>query len=207
MERSRSILAADSPDTGHGVHAVLFERDGTLVHDGPDSVDPDRVRPMPGAIPARDALRRARIPIGVVTNQSGVGRGLITSAQLRRGDARVEALLGRCDVREIRPHTGQSGCRCRKPAPGMVLSTTRRLGVPVSGVVVVGGIGADVEAARAAGARAVLVPTPATRPEEVAAAPVVTSDPLEAVRAVLRPTRRPDGTHPRPPSMLGKGVR
>jgi beta-phosphoglucomutase-like phosphatase (HAD superfamily) len=67
----------------------------------------------------------------------------------------------------------------------MVLAGAAALGVPVGQVAVVGDIGADVEAARAAGARAVLVPTPVTRPEEVADAPVVAPDLRAAVAALL----------------------
>jgi beta-phosphoglucomutase-like phosphatase (HAD superfamily) len=67
----------------------------------------------------------------------------------------------------------------------MVLAAARELGVAPHEVVVIGDIGADVEAARAAGAISVLVPTPATRPEEVAAAPVVAADLAEAVELAL----------------------
>ena len=67
----------------------------------------------------------------------------------------------------------------------MVRAAARRLGVRPEECVVIGDIGADVEAARAAGARSVLVPTPVTRAEEVAAAPVVASDLGRAVDLVL----------------------
>jgi beta-phosphoglucomutase-like phosphatase (HAD superfamily) len=67
----------------------------------------------------------------------------------------------------------------------MVLAAAAALAVPAGRVVVIGDIGADVGAAHAAGARAVLVPTPVTRPEEVAAAPAVAADLLSAVRLAL----------------------
>jgi beta-phosphoglucomutase-like phosphatase (HAD superfamily) len=66
-----------------------------------------------------------------------------------------------------------------------VLAAARRLGVEPERLAVVGDIGADVEAAAAAGAAAVLVPTPVTRPEEVAAAPTVRPDLVSAVRHLL----------------------
>ena len=68
----------------------------------------------------------------------------------------------------------------------MVLAAARELGVRAQDCVVIGDIGADVDAARAAGAAAVLVPTAVTRDEEVAAAPVVASTLLDAVRLVVR---------------------
>ena len=67
----------------------------------------------------------------------------------------------------------------------MVLRAASALGVDPAGCVVVGDIGADVDAARAAGARSVLVPTPRTRPEEIAAAPEVARDLEEAVERLL----------------------
>ena len=69
--------------------------------------------------------------------------------------------------------------------PGLVITAAEQLATPPSACVVIGDTGADVGAARAAGAQAVLVPNPVTRSEEVAAAPVVTSSFSEAVRLVL----------------------
>jgi histidinol phosphatase-like enzyme len=83
------------------------------------------------------------------------------------------------------PHGPDDGCACRKPAPGLVLQAARWLGVDPARCALVGDIGADVGAAQAAGARAVLVPTPVTRPEEVAAAPAVAPDLAAAVALLL----------------------
>jgi hypothetical protein len=84
--------------------------------------------------------------------------------------AEVERLLGPFDVWKFCPHGADDGCTCRKPAPGMVKEACADLGVEPSRTVLVGDIGADVEAARAAGATGILVPTPRTRQQEVAAA-------------------------------------
>jgi histidinol phosphatase-like enzyme len=83
------------------------------------------------------------------------------------------------------PHAPEDGCTCRKPGPGMIRSAADSLGVHPHACVVVGDIGADVEAARSAGALSILVPNEATRPEEVAAAPVVVDDLDAAVDLVL----------------------
>jgi len=165
--------------------AVLFDRDGTLVHDVPYNGDPRLVAPVDQAGAAVRRLRAAGVPVGVVTNQSGVATGRITAAQVERVNARVEELLGPFDVWEVCPHGPADGCGCRKPAPGMILSAARRLGVDVAGVVMIGDIGADVEAALAAGARAVLVPTPRTRAAEIDQAPLIAPDLLVAVELAL----------------------
>nr|WP_218042009.1 HAD family hydrolase [Streptomyces abyssomicinicus] len=169
----------------NAVPAVLFDRDGTLVEDVPYNGDPRRVRPMPGAAEALAMLRERGVAVGVVSNQSGIARGLLTRAQVDAVNARVEELLGPFDVWEICPHGPGDGCGCRKPAPGLVEAAARRLGVPVGRCVVIGDIGADVDAALRAGARAVLVPTPVTRAEEIDAAPAVAPDLTAAVRLVV----------------------
>ncbi|GAA1257032.1 hypothetical protein GCM10009677_04150 [Sphaerisporangium rubeum] len=166
--------------------AVLFDRDGTLVVDVPFNTDPDLVRPFPGAKEALDRLRRAGIPIGVVTNQAGVARGLIGEDALREVNMRVEQLLGPFDVWMVCPHDDGDGCDCRKPMPGMVRGAAAALGVAPEDCVVIGDIGRDMEAARAAGARGILVPTPVTSPDDVAAAAEVVADLSAAVDAVLR---------------------
>ncbi|HEY0410511.1 MAG TPA: HAD family hydrolase [Candidatus Dormibacteraeota bacterium] len=152
---------------------VLLDRDGTLVVDHPYCDDPATVTPMPGARRALDRLRRAGIALAVVTNQSGIARGLLSRDAVDRVNKRVEELLGPLGPWMVCPHGPEDGCGCRKPAPGLVLGAAELIGVDPSHCAVVGDIGADVEAARAAGARGVLVPTPATRTEEVLAAPEV----------------------------------
>jgi D-glycero-D-manno-heptose 1,7-bisphosphate phosphatase len=161
--------------------AILFDRDGTLVHDVPYNGDPAKVAPVDTAGPALARLRRAGIPVGVVSNQSGVARGLLTAADVAAVNARLDELVGPIGVWAWCPHGEADGCPCRKPAPGLVLDAARRLGVDPAACAVVGDIAADLGAARAAGARGVLVPTAATRPQEVADAELVAGDLLEAL--------------------------
>ncbi|MFJ6904603.1 D-glycero-alpha-D-manno-heptose-1,7-bisphosphate 7-phosphatase [Streptomyces griseoluteus] len=167
--------------------AVLFDRDGTLVADVPYNDDPGRVRLLPGARRAVDLLRAAGIATGVVSNQSGVGRGLVSDAAVRRVNARADELLGGLGVWVYCPHTPDAGCDCRKPRPGLVLRAAEALGQAPGDCVVIGDIAADVRAGRAAGARAILVANAATRPEEVAAEPDTAADLLTAVRSLLPP--------------------
>jgi histidinol-phosphate phosphatase family protein len=170
--------------------AVLLDRDGTLVEDVPYNGDPAAVRMMPGARAALDRLRAAGVRLAVVSNQSGIGRGLVSEADVRAVNARVEELLGPLGVWRVCPHAPDEPCWCRKPAPGLIIGAAAELGVAPGECVVIGDIGADMDAARAAGARAILVPTPRTRSEEVAAAPAVAGSIEHAVDLVLEEARR-----------------
>jgi histidinol-phosphate phosphatase family protein len=106
----------------------------------------------------------------VVSNQSGVARGIITAAQVDACMDRLGELLGPFDTVGVCPHGPDDGCTCRKPAPGMVKTACAELDVDPARCVVIGDIGADVDAATAAGAVGILVPTPVTRRSEVEAA-------------------------------------
>jgi histidinol-phosphate phosphatase family protein len=145
------------PAGGGWPGAVLFDRDGTLVHDVPYNGDPDLVVPVPGARWAVDALRAEGVALGVVTNQSGVGRGLLDRRAVLAVADRIERLLGPFDVWAVCPHAPADGCRCRKPAPGLVEGAAAELGVDPARAVVVGDRASDVEAAEAAGATGLLV--------------------------------------------------
>ena len=164
--------------------AVLFDRDGTLVRDMPYNGHPELVEPMPGAAAAMIRLRRAGMPAGVVTNQSGIGRGMITTAQADSVNHRIDSLLGPFGSWAVCPHGPDDGCKCRKPAPLLIQQAAADLGVDATDCVVIGDIGTDDEAAYAAGARAIMVPTPQTRLEETVGVPSAPSL-AAAVHAVL----------------------
>jgi histidinol-phosphate phosphatase family protein len=164
---------------------VLFDRDGTLIEDVPYNGDPDRVRPVPGARDALDRLRSAGVQVGVVTNQSGIGRGRLTDDEVTPGNHPVSTHRRPNVSYVFCPHSPEDGCECRKPRPGMVVRSADAAGVPPERCVVVGDIGADVEAAEAAGATGVLVPTPVTREEEVRAARHVVPSLDRAVDLIL----------------------
>jgi D-glycero-D-manno-heptose 1,7-bisphosphate phosphatase len=165
--------------------AVFLDRDGTLVEDVPYNGDPGQVRPLPGAREALDRLRAAGIGLAVVSNQSGIGRGMLSAEQVDAVNGRVEELLGPLGPWFLCPHEPAADCECRKPRPGLVLRAAERLGVDPRACAVIGDIGADVEAARAAGARGVLVPTRHTLRREIVAAPEVAWSLPEAVDRLL----------------------
>ncbi len=200
LGRALRMRAMRSSTTAHGasaqgqaleqsVEAVLFDRDGTLVQDVPYNGDPSRVAPVPGAREALDRLRQAGIRVGVISNQSGVGRGLISMEQVDSVNRRIEQILGPMDVWAVCPHLPGEGCACRKPAPGLIDQAAEKLATLPLRCAVIGDTGGDVDAATAAGARAVLVPNTITRPEEVRSAPELAADLEAAVDRILNGRR------------------
>ncbi|GHH79948.1 HAD-IIIA family hydrolase [Promicromonospora soli] len=177
----RRRLGGSVPPWPPPVRAVLFDRDGTLIRDVPYNGDPRAVEPVPGARRVLDELRADGLRVGVVSNQSAIGRGLLTTAQVDAVDEQVRRLLGPFDTWQRCPHSPEDECTCRKPEPGLVLRAAAALGVLPIECTVVGDIGADIGAAVASGARSVLVPTEVTRREELSAAPVVAATLDEAV--------------------------
>ncbi|PPF58089.1 MULTISPECIES: HAD-IIIA family hydrolase [unclassified Rathayibacter] len=180
-----SSRSADERARAPRLRGILFDRDATLVVDVPYNGDPAQVSPMPTAVAAVERAREAGLAVGVVTNQSGIARGIIDRGQADAVNRRVDELFGGFDVWMLCPHGPEDGCSCRKPRPGMVLGAAEQLGLPARSLAVIGDIGADVRAAAAAGARGVLVPTPITRAEEVDAAPLQAATLLEAVELLL----------------------
>lgn len=152
------------------IDALLCDRDGTLVRDVPYNGDWRRVEPLPGVAEALARARAAGVRTAVVTNQSGLAAGWFGLDDLLAVQRRVDELLGPFDVLLHCPHGPGDGCRCRKPAPGMVLDAAARLGTEPARCVLVGDTAADLAAADAAGAHGLLVPDAATRREEADAA-------------------------------------
>jgi histidinol-phosphate phosphatase family protein len=172
--------------------AVLFDRDGTLVKDVPYNGDPDLVELQPGAQTAVATLRAAGLRTGVVSNQSGIARGLLTWEQVDAVNARIDALAGTFEVWSTCPHGSDVGCDCRKPAPGLVIEACTKLDVTPQSTAVVGDIDSDIAAAEAAGATGVLVPTEATEPTEVANTAIAAFS-LTAATSLVLSTRAATG--------------
>lgn len=143
---------------------VILDRDGVINHDSPDFIkSPDEWRPLAGSLEAVRALHEAGYTVTVATNQSGIARGLFDLATLEaihtRMRAAVEAAGGRIAIIAFCPHHPDEGCRCRKPATGLLDDIAAKLGVSLAGVPFIGDSLRDIEAARAAGARPLLVLT------------------------------------------------
>ena len=151
-----------------GVPAVFLDKDGTLLVDVPYNVDPARMRLLPGAAEAIGRLDRAGYALVVVSNQSGVARGLFPPEALEAVGARLEELFELAGARlsgfYFCPHLpgGKDprygvACDCRKPAPGLLLRAAGDLGIDLAASWMLGDILDDVEAGNRAGCRSILV--------------------------------------------------
>jgi histidinol-phosphate phosphatase family protein len=150
--------------------AVFFDKDGTLVEDVPYNVDPAKVRLAQGAAASLARVCAAGYRAIVVSNQSGVARGLFDEAALDPVSERVATLAGhaggRIDGFYYCPHHPDGvraefarACACRKPAPGLLRRAACEHGIDLGRSWLVGDILDDVEAGRAAGCRSVLLDT------------------------------------------------
>lgn len=141
---------------------VLLDRDGVIVRNRPGYVrTPDDLELLPGAAAAIRRLCEAGHRVIVVTNQSVVGRGLVSAAALESIHERLRELVA-SDAGGIErvftcPHHPQAGCACRKPRPGLIFAARDQAGVRLDDAVLIGDMPSDVAAARAAGCAAILV--------------------------------------------------
>ncbi|MCK4297888.1 MAG: HAD family hydrolase, partial [Planctomycetes bacterium] len=148
--------------------AVFFDRDGTLIDEAGYLRRPEQVRLKPGAAQAVRRLKEAGFLVVVVSNQSGVARGLVTTEDVDRANQRLQELLGEQDAHidafYYCPHLPAGTvpayakqCECRKPKPGLLYEAAQDLDIDVTESFVVGDAVRDVEAGRSAGCHTVFV--------------------------------------------------
>ena len=135
---------------------IILDRDGTINEDRDDFVKtPDEWVPIPGALEAIARLNHAGWHTVVVTNQSGLGRGLFDMSTLNAMHLKMNQALakhgGRIDAVFFCPHTPEEHCDCRKPLPGLMLLVGERYGLNLKDVAVVGDSLRDLLAGVAAG--------------------------------------------------------
>ena len=143
---------------------VILDRDGVINRDSREFVKSvDEWIPLPGSISAIADLCRAGYTVTVASNQSGLARGLLDRNALRAMHRKLRRLVsakgGRIDRIVVCPHGPDDGCDCRKPKPGLLRRIARYYGAELTRVPVIGDSLRDLQAARAAGARAILVRT------------------------------------------------
>jgi D-glycero-D-manno-heptose 1,7-bisphosphate phosphatase len=142
---------------------VILDRDGTINEEVGYVLHPAEMRLIPGAAVAIHRLRELGLGIVVVTNQSPVGRGLLTEQRLGDIHDRLRDLLAdegaSVDDIEFCPHTPEEGCACRKPGTQMVERAARLLEFDPSQAFVVGDHEGDMRLGRALGASTILVLT------------------------------------------------
>jgi heptosyltransferase-2 len=152
---------------------VFFDRDGTLNRDTGYVRTPVNLDVFPGAVKAVARLKRAGARVVVVTNQSGIARGLLTTTDLETIHTRLRDLFAAgdapLDAIYFCPHHPDEGCTCRKPEPAMVDRATVQLGLDPSGYYLVGDQRRDIEMGRRIGARSILVTTGPSSLESLAA--------------------------------------
>lgn len=143
---------------------LIVDRDGVINEDSADFIkSPEEWRAIPGSLEALAAATQMGFTVFVVSNQSGLARGIVDIEQLNRIHARMLAEVKRCggriDAILFCPHGPDDGCHCRKPKPGLLESIAERTGAALDDAIFVGDRLSDMQAARAVGARAVLVET------------------------------------------------
>jgi D-glycero-D-manno-heptose 1,7-bisphosphate phosphatase len=147
---------------------IFLDKDGTLVKDIPYNIDPAYLELTPHALEALAVLQEAGFRLVIVTNQSGIARGLFTEEDLRHLQLEIERILDDAGIRldgfYYCPHYPDGkvlkyslACDCRKPAPGLLLQAARELEIDRARSWLIGDILNDVEAGHRAGCRSILI--------------------------------------------------
>lgn len=143
---------------------IILDRDGVINADSPDYIkSPDEWQALPGSLQAIARLTRAGYTVVVASNQSGLGRGLFDADTLtaihRKMLRAIEEAGGALGGVFICPHTPGQNCECRKPRAGLFRQIAEEFELSLEGVPAIGDSARDLEAARRAGARPILVLT------------------------------------------------
>ena len=157
-------MSADKATNASGdERVVLTDRDGTLIRECHYLSDPDQVELLPGVMEGMNLLREAGWGVVMVTNQSGIGRGLFSRARLEQVHGRLNQFLGEGGVSlrgiYICPHLPEDGCQCRKPGTGLVERAAAELGFAPQDGWMIGDKECDIELGQRVGARSILVTT------------------------------------------------
>ena len=170
-----------------GARAVFFDRDGTLMEDAHYCADPARVRVYAGVSEALARLKRAGFRVIVVSNQSGIGRGLITEEQYRAVEREFQrqAGAGNIDASYFCPDPPGNASPRRKPETGMITEAAADFGLDLGDSFLIGDKTSDIECGRRAGMKTIQVLTGYGR-EQQAGADFTVADVVAAVEIVLR---------------------
>jgi D-glycero-D-manno-heptose 1,7-bisphosphate phosphatase len=143
---------------------IFLDRDGVIIENRAEYVRSlDEVAFIPSALRALAEIAASDYAIVVVTNQAGVGKGLVSAEMVEsiheRLRSEIERAGGRVDAIYFCPHTDADECDCRKPKPGLLLRAARDHGLDLSRSWMIGDALTDLQAGEMAGARSLLVLT------------------------------------------------
>src|SRR5216117_2060242 len=183
FERTAKMPDALSP-------AVFIDRDGTIMEDCVYCSDPKNVKIFPGVPEALRRLKSNGFKLIIITNQSGIGRGLFTVEQYRAVEAEVLRQLGvgLIDATYFCPDVPGQYSTCRKPAPGMVVEATREHQIDLARSFLIGDKEIDAECGRNVGMRTIRVRTGFDRETAGSMADWVAEDLPAAAEIILNTT-------------------
>lgn len=149
--------------SGEWAPPVFLDRDGTLIEEMSYLSDPELVRLEKGVIEGLALLMQRRHPLVVLSNQSGIGRGMFLESDAQRVNARLSDMLQGHGILimgwYLCPHIPEARCDCRKPLPGMAIAAARDWHLTLPGSYVIGDKQSDLELADAIGATGILLTT------------------------------------------------
>lgn len=135
--------------------AIFLDRDGVIIENRPEYVRSwQEVEFLPGSLSALARLGRLPYLLVIVTNQAGIGRGLLSQATVAEINHRlvqkIESAGGRVDGIYVCPHKPEDGCACRKPQPGLILQAADELDIDLARSILIGDNLSDIGAGLAA---------------------------------------------------------
>lgn len=174
---------------------IILDRDGVINHDSDDFIkSPTEWEPIEGSLEAIARLNYAGYRVVVITNQSGIARGLFDVETLNRIHSKMRRMLtqvgGKIEAILFCPHGPEDECTCRKPQDGSFSELSHRLRIKLNGVPAVGDSLRDIQAAQTAGATPILVRTgkgERTIAEGIPDGVAIYDDLAAAVTALLEP--------------------
>lgn len=158
--------------------AIFFDRDDTIIENVPYNGDPAKVVLMPGVREALDKLQKASFILFIVSNQSGVGRGMITMEDVKRVNERMIELLGKPFFKNIYSSyaaPNDPNDLTRKPSPYFLKLAEKEYSLDLTQSWMIGDRLADIECAKNAGCKSILLPSGQDKPEERARAEKMTT--------------------------------
>lgn len=143
---------------------ILLDRDGVINQDSDDFIkSPDEWLPIDGSLEAIALLNQQGYKVIVITNQSGLARGLFDVATLEKIHAKMQRLVaeknGNIEAIYFCPHGPSDDCHCRKPKPGLLEAFAAEHNADLNGMIVIGDSLRDLQSAQAVGASPMLVKT------------------------------------------------